>query len=53
MTIALGALAAAVFDNMTLGEALVLGVVLAPTDAALGEAVVTEPRLRRRRFGKA
>ena len=45
LTIVLGALAAAMFDNMTLGEALVLGVLLAPTDAALGQAVVTEPRL--------
>src|SRR3954453_12529773 len=46
LTIALGALAAAlIFDQMTLGEALILGVVLAPTDAALGQAVVTEPRV--------
>ena len=45
LTIVLGALAAAIFDNMTVGEALVLGVLLAPTDAALGQAVVTEPRL--------
>lgn len=45
LTIGLGALAAAMFDNMTVGEALVLGVLLAPTDAALGQAVVTEPRL--------
>src|SRR4051812_815906 len=46
LTIGLGALAAAaLFDRMTLGEALLLAVVLAPTDAALGQAVVTEPRL--------
>lgn len=46
LTIALGALAAAaIFDRMTLGEALILGVILAPTDAALGQAVVTEPRV--------
>ncbi|MGZ5299745.1 MAG: cation:proton antiporter [Actinomycetota bacterium] len=46
LTIGLGALAAAViFDHLTLGEALILGVVLAPTDAALGQAVVTEPRV--------
>jgi sodium/hydrogen antiporter len=45
LTIVLGALAAAMFDNMTVGAALVLGVLLAPTDAALGQAVVTEPRL--------
>jgi NhaP-type Na+/H+ or K+/H+ antiporter len=46
LTIALGAaLAASVFDQLTLAEALVLAVLLAPTDAALGQAVVTEPRL--------
>jgi NhaP-type Na+/H+ or K+/H+ antiporter len=44
LTIALGAIAAGViFDQMTIGEAVVLGVVLAPTDAALGQAVVTDP----------
>ncbi len=44
LTIALGALAAAaIFDQLTIGEALILGVILAPTDAALGQAVVTEP----------
>jgi NhaP-type Na+/H+ or K+/H+ antiporter len=46
LTIAAGtALAAVVFDQLTVTEALVLAVLLAPTDAALGEAVVTEPRL--------
>jgi NhaP-type Na+/H+ or K+/H+ antiporter len=46
LTIALGALAAAViFDQLTVAEALILGVILAPTDAALGQAVVTEPRV--------
>jgi NhaP-type Na+/H+ or K+/H+ antiporter len=46
LTIALGAaLAAALFGEFTVAEALVLAVVLAPTDAALGQAVVTEPRL--------
>ena len=46
LTIALGGLlAAALFDQFTTAEALVLAVVLAPTDAALGQAVVTEPRL--------
>jgi sodium/hydrogen antiporter len=46
LTIALGALAAAaIFGQLTLVEALILGVVLAPTDAALGQAVVTEPRV--------
>ena len=46
LTIALGAvLAAGLFEQFTLAEALVLAVLLAPTDAALGQAVVTEPRL--------
>ncbi len=46
LTIALGALAAALlFGSFSVAEAVVLAVVLAPTDAALGEAVVTEPRL--------
>ena len=46
LTIALGALlAAALFGALSVPEALVLAVVLAPTDAALGQAVVTEPRL--------
>src|SRR4051812_13846179 len=46
LTIALGALiAGALFGELTVTEALLLAVVLAPTDAALGQAVVTEPRL--------
>jgi sodium/hydrogen antiporter len=46
LTIALGAvLALAIFDRLNLTEAIVLAILLAPTDAALGEAVVTEPRL--------
>ena len=46
LTIALGTLAAAViFDQLTIEEAVILGVILAPTDAALGQAVVTEPRV--------
>ncbi len=46
LTIGLGAVAAAlVFDQITAGEALILAVILAPTDAALGQAVVTEPRV--------
>ncbi len=46
LTIVLGALlGAAVFGALTLPEALVLAVLLAPTDAALGQAVVMEPRL--------
>jgi NhaP-type Na+/H+ or K+/H+ antiporter len=46
LTIVLGAvLAAAIFTHLKPAEAVVLAVVLAPTDAALGQAVVTEPRL--------
>ena len=43
LTIALGAVAAAaIFGQMTVWEAVILGVILAPTDPALGQAVVTE-----------
>ncbi len=46
LTIILGALAAAVvFEQLTLGEALIIGVILAPTDAALGQAVLSERRV--------
>ena len=46
LTIALGTVAAAAtFGALTLWEAVILAVVLAPTDAALGQAVVTEPRI--------
>ena len=46
LTIGAGALLAALlFDQLSFPEALVLAVLLAPTDAALGQAVVTEPRL--------
>ena len=46
LTIALGTVAAAaIFGQLTVEEALILGVVLAPTDAALGQAVVTQPRV--------
>ncbi len=46
LTIVLGAvLAAAVLMDLTAAEAVVLAIVLAPTDAALGEAVVTEEGL--------
>ena len=49
LTIALGTVAAAaIFGQLTIEEALILGVVLAPTDAALGQAVVTEPRVPER-----
>jgi NhaP-type Na+/H+ or K+/H+ antiporter len=49
LTIVLGAAAAAVlFGAMTFWEAVIVAVVLAPTDAALGQAVVTEPRVPQR-----
>jgi len=37
--------AAALFGALSIPEAVILAVLLAPTDAALGQAVVTEPRL--------
>src|SRR5215207_11747824 len=46
LTIALGAAtAAAMFGQLTFAEVVILAIVLAPTDAALGQAVVTEPRI--------
>src|SRR4051794_2018030 len=49
LTIVLGAVAATlVFGTLTLGEAVILAVVLAPTDAALGQSVVVEPRIPER-----
>jgi NhaP-type Na+/H+ or K+/H+ antiporter len=46
LTIVAGTLAAlGLLDALTLAEAAVLAIVLAPTDAALGQAVVTEKRL--------
>jgi NhaP-type Na+/H+ or K+/H+ antiporter len=46
LTIAMGAvLAAVIFNQLNVTEAIVVAILLAPTDAALGEAVVTEPRL--------
>jgi NhaP-type Na+/H+ or K+/H+ antiporter len=49
LTIALGAVAAAaIFGQLTVMEAVILAVVLAPTDAAVGQAVVTEPRVPQR-----
>lgn len=46
LTIAAGALCAvAVLGNLTAAEAVVLAIVLAPTDAALGQAVVSDARL--------
>ena len=49
LTILLGAVVAAVlFGSLTFEEAVILAIVLAPTDAALGQAVVTEPRVPQR-----
>ena len=46
LTIVLGAVAGAlVLGQLTSREAVILAIVLAPTDAALGQAVVTEPRV--------
>jgi sodium/hydrogen antiporter len=46
LTIIAGALAAGViFDQLSFWEAVIVGVILAPTDAALGQAVVTDPRV--------
>jgi len=46
LTIALGTVAAAlIFGQLSVEEAVILAIVLAPTDAALGQAVVTEPRV--------
>ena len=49
LTIAMGALVAlALFGSFSLSEALILGVILAPTDAGLGSAVVTDTSLPQR-----
>src|SRR4051794_25684233 len=46
LTIVLGALTAGVvFGELGFWEAVILAVALAPTDAALGQAVVTDPRV--------
>lgn len=46
LTIVMGALAArAVFPEIPLAQALLLAAILAPTDAALGQAVVSSPLL--------
>ncbi|HQR37114.1 MAG TPA: cation:proton antiporter [Blastocatellia bacterium] len=46
LTIALGALAAKlVFPNLTWWEAGILGAIVAPTDAGLGQVIVTSPRV--------
>jgi sodium/hydrogen antiporter len=48
LTIVLGAVAATVLGTLTFEEAVILGVVLAPTDAALGQSVVTDPSVPER-----
>jgi NhaP-type Na+/H+ or K+/H+ antiporter len=49
LTIAAGTLAAvAIFGQLSVQEALILAIVLAPTDAALGQAVVVDPRVPER-----
>ncbi len=46
LTVVFGWLVAVpLFGSFSLSEALILGVILAPTDAGLGSAVVTDPRL--------
>ncbi len=46
LTIVLGALAAVgVFPNLTIWEAGILGAILAPTDAGLGQVIVNSPRV--------
>lgn len=46
LTIIFGAIAAAIlFANLTFWEAAVLATILAPTDAALGQAVISSPRV--------
>ena len=46
LTIVAGcALALVLFSSFSFGEALLLAIILAPTDAALGQAVVTDARL--------
>ena len=46
LTIAAGAIAAAlVFDELGIAEAALIAAILAPTDAALGQAVVSDARL--------
>ncbi len=49
LTIVAGTLAAlALLGSLSLSEALILGVILAPTDAGLGSSVVTDKRLPQR-----
>ena len=49
LTIGLGTVAAAaIFDQLSFGEALIVGVILAPTDAALGQPLLAERRVPER-----
>jgi NhaP-type Na+/H+ or K+/H+ antiporter len=49
LAIVLGAVAAGViFGQLSFWESVIVAVVLAPTDAALGQAVVTDPRVPQR-----
>ena len=49
LTVVLGAaVALLVFDDLNLWEAALLAAILSPTDAALGQAVVTNPRVPER-----
>ncbi len=49
LTVLLGSVVAALmFDGLSVWEAALIGTILAPTDAALGQAVVTNPRVPRR-----
>ena len=46
LTIALGAVAAALlFTDLDFWEAAIIGAIIAPTDAALGQAVISNPRV--------
>jgi NhaP-type Na+/H+ or K+/H+ antiporter len=46
LTIAAGGLiATGLFSSITLAEAALIGVILAPTDAGLGQAIVNSPRI--------
>ncbi len=49
LTIALGTIAAAVlFTDLSIWEAAIIGAITAPTDAALGQAVISNPRVPER-----
>ncbi len=49
LTVALGAIVAAVlFTDLGFWEAAIIGAIIAPTDAALGQAVISNPRVPER-----